>query len=96
MPGAAVLAEQIRIELSANELKDRSNKQNYGRITLSIGVAQYRNGETPDALIGRVDKALYKAKQYGRDRVVKADRPWHPNPTHIRIHTHRRCTAPRL
>ncbi len=70
--GAATLAEQIRMELSANELKDRSNRQTYGRITISIGVAQYRNGEAPDALINRVDKALYKAKQNGRDRVVKA------------------------
>lgn len=38
-------------------------------ISLSFGVAQYIPGDTTDSLLLRVDKALYKAKQKGRNRV---------------------------
>ena len=38
-------------------------------ITISIGVTQYINGESKDYLYKRVDKALYKAKENGRNRV---------------------------
>lgn len=71
--GAATLAEQIRQDLSGNELKNKSSGQSYGHISISIGVAQFRNGEDATDLIHRVDKALYKAKQTGRNRVMKAD-----------------------
>jgi diguanylate cyclase (GGDEF)-like protein len=37
--------------------------------SLSIGVAQYRNGEKITDLIARADAALYQAKQLGRNRV---------------------------
>lgn len=39
--------------------------------TVSLGVAQYRSGESEDDLLSRVDKALYTAKQNGRDRTEK-------------------------
>ncbi|WP_083651477.1 sensor domain-containing diguanylate cyclase [Vreelandella massiliensis] len=39
-------------------------------ITISIGVAQYSVGEAQDALVNRVDQALYAAKHQGRDTVV--------------------------
>ncbi len=39
-------------------------------VTVSIGVAESRPGESIDALLGRADEALYRAKRTGRDRVV--------------------------
>ena len=40
-------------------------------LTVSIGVAQFPvHGETPDKLIARADKALYWAKEHGRDQSV--------------------------
>ena len=39
------------------------------QISLSIGVAQYRNGDKITDLISRADAALYQAKQMGRNRV---------------------------
>lgn len=39
-------------------------------VTLSIGVAQRVAGDEPDNLLARADRALYRAKEAGRDRVV--------------------------
>ncbi|MDT8363392.1 MAG: diguanylate cyclase [Nitrosomonas sp.] len=40
------------------------------KITLSVGIAQSRNGDTmPNDLIARADEALYEAKKAGRDQV---------------------------
>ncbi len=38
-------------------------------ITVSLGVATLQDGETQEQLIERADKALYRAKENGRDRV---------------------------
>lgn len=42
-------------------------------ITFSAGVAERRPGEAADAVIGRTDKALYLAKNSGRNRVIGAN-----------------------
>ncbi|KAB2906614.1 MAG: GGDEF domain-containing protein, partial [Burkholderiaceae bacterium] len=39
-------------------------------MTATIGVAQYRAGESVDATIRRADEALYRGKAAGRNRVV--------------------------
>jgi len=42
------------------------------RVTISCGVGRYRPGEELFSLIARVDAALYRAKNEGRDRVSVA------------------------
>ena len=52
----------------------RSNKLIYKgeglRVTMSIGTTQYVDGDTPDSLISRADKALYKAKHSGKNQMI--------------------------
>ena len=40
-----------------------------GRITVSIGFAELRAGDSPSAAIERADRAVYYAKAHGRDQV---------------------------
>jgi diguanylate cyclase (GGDEF)-like protein/PAS domain S-box-containing protein len=40
--------------------------------TCSAGLAVWRAGESVDDLVGRADKALYEAKENGRDRLVSS------------------------
>lgn len=42
-------------------------------VTISLGVAAYLGGDTPERLIGRADGALYEAKRKGRNVVRAAD-----------------------
>jgi len=42
-------------------------------ITISLGFAQTRAGETPSAAFSRADKALYHAKSHGRNQVAYFD-----------------------
>jgi diguanylate cyclase (GGDEF)-like protein len=44
-------------------------------VTASLGIAEYRRGESRDAWISRADRAMYAAKQRGRNRVeIELDR----------------------
>jgi diguanylate cyclase (GGDEF)-like protein len=47
--------------------------EDMGPVTVSIGVAALRDGETPNDLLERADSRLYLAKARGRNRVVAAD-----------------------
>jgi diguanylate cyclase (GGDEF)-like protein len=53
----------------------RANVERYafpqvGRITVSVGVSAVRPGDTPQDAFARADKAVYVAKQSGRNRVL--------------------------
>jgi diguanylate cyclase (GGDEF)-like protein len=65
-------AEELR--RAAQRMAIDYRRQSLGPVTCSIGVASYPlHGDTPDQLIRRADRALYLAKEQGRDRVCVAD-----------------------
>lgn len=67
---AVKLAENIRQRLAKKEMVNRKTGESLGSITVSIGVAVFYNREQPSDLIERADRALYTAKNGGRNRVV--------------------------
>lgn len=64
---AGNLADRLRKHIANINFPD------VGNVTISIGVAQWRSGESRRALLERADKAMYQAKQSGRNRVELAD-----------------------
>ena len=64
--GAMADAERLRERVSALDIPI---SRSIGRLTVSIGVAQYEPGETIIQTFARADEAMYKAKQRGRNRV---------------------------
>jgi diguanylate cyclase (GGDEF)-like protein/PAS domain S-box-containing protein len=77
LAGASIDAACKRAELLREDLKQltvRHTGQVLGRITVSIGVSAFPgHGATVEELVRAADKALYRAKEEGRDRVVVAE-----------------------
>ena len=66
---ANIVADHIRTAVMSKELVKRSTGENLGRVTISLGVAIWRQGDTTAELIARADRALYAAKRGGRNAV---------------------------
>ncbi len=66
LAAARRLAERIRRAVGEMSLPGAAAGQ---RLTVSIGVAEAREGDDFDRLYGRADRCLYRAKEGGRDRV---------------------------
>ncbi|MHB8287150.1 MAG: GGDEF domain-containing protein [Caulobacteraceae bacterium] len=67
---AAAMLDAMRVEIASRALKRRSTNEDLGAVTVSVGVAGYRAGESPISLIERADEALYASKRSGRNRVT--------------------------
>jgi len=63
------IAEAVK---AANILRTKIEKQEHktvGRITVSFGVTEYKNGDNEETILKRCDEALYLAKENGRNSV---------------------------
>lgn len=76
LTAAVRVANILREKIAKKELVNRSANQSLGRITISVGVAEYQPGEPHDEFIRRADEALYAAKNGGRNRVEAANNPF--------------------
>lgn len=73
MPGsseqnALVVAERIRSRVESSS-RDEGPIPPYLRITVSLGLAVLGTDATPQELIARADRALYRAKAEGKNRI---------------------------
>jgi diguanylate cyclase len=73
--GGVKVAEMLRKAVESKEVINKTNNESLGRITLSIGVAEYHEGEGISHFIERADTALYASKTAGRNRVTSAEPP---------------------
>ncbi|MDX5376981.1 MAG: GGDEF domain-containing protein, partial [Halomonas sp.] len=64
--GASTFAERLRQQVAETRLHGLA-------VTISLGIAEYHRGESPDEMLARADGALYRAKRAGRNRVGVAD-----------------------
>ena len=61
------IAENIRSSVQ----KTKFNENNFTfSVTISIGIAKYNNNTTSNDVISLADKALYEAKQTGRNKII--------------------------
>jgi len=64
------LANEIRESVSKSGF--HSSGQEKISITISCGVSEFREGDTPEMVFERADEAMYTAKREGKNRVVVA------------------------
>jgi len=60
-----ILLNRIREKLASTPFKTGDEKIT---VTVSIGVAEFTDGDSSDDVFARADEALYKAKQSGRNQ----------------------------
>lgn len=66
--GAVEVAERVRSNLEQTAVMH--NGANFF-ITASIGLGEYRKGDTPETLLHRADQAMYRAKTEGRNNICR-------------------------
>ena len=68
---AKIVGERLRstVESSPIPINDENSDVKSINVTISMGLAEFDNQETGEELFERADKALYQAKESGRNRV---------------------------
>ena len=75
--GARLLAERVRERIEAASLRFEDNALDF---TCSIGIAEATPDIAPDELVAEADRALYAAKESGRNTVLLASETPHVAP----------------
>ena len=61
------VAEKLRQKIESSPF---NFKKEPVQITMSVGISEFQKGESAEAVFERADKALYKAKESGRNQVL--------------------------
>ncbi len=67
LEAATCVAEKLRRVVEASPFRHHGK---FVQITMSAGVTDFRSGDTPASVYQRADRALYQAKQSGRNHCV--------------------------
>jgi diguanylate cyclase len=67
---ARVIAEAVRQNVMGRDLVKRSTGESLGRVSVSVGVAVQKAGDTPVSLLERADLCMFAAKRAGRNRTI--------------------------
>ncbi|MDR2200371.1 MAG: diguanylate cyclase [Deltaproteobacteria bacterium] len=74
LEAGAKVAEKIRASVEAHSFPIAKTCDDKINITISVGVAQSRPDDTSETILKRADKALYAAKEGGRNRVATEEK----------------------
>ncbi len=69
---AITVAQNIRSFVAKRSLKHKE-QEDYGRVSVSIGVSHLKPTDTAELLLKRADEAMYQAKKMGRNAVCAED-----------------------
>jgi len=72
LESAKILVERLRIALEQHAHKIENE---WLTVTASFGIAQHEIHDSSDKTISRADKALYQAKEAGRNCIVVSPNP---------------------
>ncbi len=67
--GALIVAERVRGAIAGHAFPGHGGRR-YARATVTVGVAELRDGDDAESLIAAADAALYEGKRSGRDQVI--------------------------
>lgn len=75
LQAAVTVGNALRKAVATKDVVNRNTGDKLGRITMSVGCAEFMPGENIQDLIERADAALYTAKHNGRNQVAAAPTP---------------------
>lgn len=67
---AEMVGERLRAAIAMRDFVRKNTGESLGKVTMSVGVSEYRPGEPLEELVERADQALYMAKRSGRNCVL--------------------------
>jgi diguanylate cyclase (GGDEF)-like protein len=76
---AVTLAEQLRASIAESDLLAGQP------VTVSIGVSELQVGESPGSWVNHADEGLYRAKEAGRNRVVRGSERQGESPAPLQV-----------
>jgi len=64
------LCNKVRIAMGNSKLQRKDSGETIGKVTLSAGITSLNTDDSVETFIERADKALYEAKETGRNKVI--------------------------